>query len=196
LPASDALGATAAAGFESTADDLLAVLDAADSDRATIFDLDFGTAGVVFAATYPERVRSLIIAHLRPSFPELRGFSAEQRLKMARALVTTRTLRSENPRVAHDPVLQRWWGRVRRLQSSPMVKARLMELAADHDIESTLASVRAPALVLHRQGNRVFDVATSRAATARMPNARFVEVPGSELAIFLGDTAPVLATTT
>ena len=58
------------------ADDLLAVLDAAGSERATLFDMSFGLLSVLFAATYPQRVRSLILTHLRPSFPELRGLSA------------------------------------------------------------------------------------------------------------------------
>jgi class 3 adenylate cyclase len=34
---------------------------------------------------------------------------------------------------------------------------------------------------------------TSRKAVSQMPNARFVELPGGETDIFLGDTAPVLA---
>jgi len=146
-----------------------------------------------FAATYPERVRSLIVGHLRPSFPELRGFSMEQRKKMARALATGRGLHSDNPRMAHDPVLQRWWGRARRLACCPEETARLMEFAANADIESVLGSVRVPTLVLHRRDAKPWDIETSRAAAARIPNARFVELPGSEIDLFLGDVAPVLA---
>jgi class 3 adenylate cyclase len=101
-------------------------------------------------------------------------------------------LRSDNPRVAHDPVLQQWWERARRLASSPEETARNMEFAADMDVESVLGSVRAPTLVLHRRDNRLWDIETSRAAAARIPNARFVELPGSEIDLFLGDVAPVL----
>jgi pimeloyl-ACP methyl ester carboxylesterase len=192
--ASDPLPTTdGAAGTESAAADLLAVMDAVGCDRASLLNLYGATHVVFFAATYPERVRSLIVAHLRTSYPELRGFSMEQRKKMARALATTRALRSENPRVAHDPVLQRWWERARRLGSSPEATARQMEWAADIDVESVLGSVRAPTLVLHRRDNHLWDLETSRAATARIPNARFVELPGSEMDVFLGDTAPALA---
>jgi class 3 adenylate cyclase len=56
-----------------------------------------------------------------------------------------------------------------------------------------LGSVRAPTLVLHRRENKLWDVETSRATAALMPNARFVELPGSETDLFLGDTAPVLS---
>ena len=191
--ASDPLPTTdGAAGVESFAADTLAVIDAVGCDRVSIMNLYGGTDNVFFAATYPERVRSLILGNLRPAFPELRGFSLEQRKRIARALASRRGLRSDNPRVAHDPVLQRWWGRARRLGNSPEGIARQMEFAANVDVEAALGSVRAPTLVLHRRDNKVWDVETSRAAAARIPGARFVEVPGSELDLFLGDVAPVL----
>jgi class 3 adenylate cyclase len=192
--ASDPLPTTdAEAGLESSAADTLAVLDAAGFDRPTLLDLYQGPSQVFFAATYPHRVRSLIVFHLRTSWPELRGYSTDQRKKLARALTSTRGLRAENPRVAHDPTLQRWWGRARRLSHSPEAAAREMEFGSQVDIESVLGSVRAPTLVLHRRDNRSFDVATSRLACSKIPNARFVEVPGAEIDAFLGDTAPVLA---
>ena len=192
--ASDPLPTTdGAAGTESSADDMLAVLDAAGTDRVTIFDMTLGTTALSFAATYPERVRSLIFAQMRSSFPEYRSFSSAQRHKMARALATTRSLRSSNPRVAHDPVLQRWWVRARRLESSPAERARSMEFAANVDIGSVIASVRAPTLVVHRRDNREWNIETTRAVAEQLPNCRFVEVPGSESEIFLGDTVPVLA---
>jgi class 3 adenylate cyclase len=186
LPTTDSVAAT-----ESSAADCLAVMDAAGCERATIVQFYSGTTALWFAATYPERVRAMIISHIRTTFPEMRGFTTEQRKKMARALSTTRGLRSDNPRVAHDPVLQRWWGRARRA-TSPEATARQMEFAAATDIEGVLHTVRAPTLILHRSENGMYDVATSRAAASLIPHSRFVEVPGSEVDMFLGDTAPVL----
>jgi pimeloyl-ACP methyl ester carboxylesterase len=75
--ASDPIPDFGAATIETFADDLLAVLEAAGSDQATILDLNHGIVSAVFAATYPHRVRSLIVPHLRTSFPELHGSSAE-----------------------------------------------------------------------------------------------------------------------
>ena len=68
-----------------------------------------------------------------------------------------------------------------------------MEMSAETDIEPLLPLVGVPTLVLHRRDNRVWDIETSRAAAARIPNCRFVELPGSEAEIYLGDTGPVLA---
>jgi class 3 adenylate cyclase len=190
--ASDPLPTTdGAAGVESAAADQLAVMDAVGCDRVSVLNLHANSHVVFFAATYPERVRSLIFGNLRPNYRELRGFSLEQRNKMARTLGTARGLRADNPRVAHDPVLQQWWGRAHRLGGSPEETARSMEFAADMDVESVLGIVRAPTLVLGRD-HRFWDIETSRAAAARIPNARFVELPGGELDLFLGDVAPVL----
>ena len=61
------------------------------------------------------------------------------------------------------------------------------------DLASVLPTMRVPTLVLHRRDNVMFDIETSRAAAQLIPNAQFVELPGSESDIFLGDTAPVFA---
>jgi class 3 adenylate cyclase len=190
--ASDPLPTTdGVAGVESAATDQLAVMDAVGCDRVSVLNMHANSHVVFFAATYPDRVRSLIFGNLRANYRELRGFSLEQRKKMARSLGTVRGLRADNPRVAHDPVLQQWWGRAHRLGGSPEETARNMEFAAGMDIESVLGTVRAPTLVLGRN-NKFWDIETSRAAAARIPNARFVELPGGELDLFLGDVAPVL----
>jgi class 3 adenylate cyclase len=61
------------------------------------------------------------------------------------------------------------------------------------DVGPVLPSVRVPTLVLHRRDNHIYDIETSRAMAGRIPQARFVEVPGSETDAFLGDTGPILA---
>jgi class 3 adenylate cyclase len=176
--------------MEIACEDRRAVLDAAGADRVTMFELSTSSASAFFAATYPERVRALIQVNLRGSFADLRSLSLRQRKKLALRLRSPEQLRVENPRVAHDPGLQRWWPRAARLVSSPEQMARNMEGALDQT--DILPSLRVPTLVLHRRDNRVWDLETSRAAAALMPNARFVELPGAENDIYLGDTAPVL----
>jgi class 3 adenylate cyclase len=191
--ASDPIADPGAATLEMWCDDALAVLDAAGAERVTFFDMTLGVGGVMFAATYPERVRSLILTHLRTSFPENRDLSAEQRTKAARAFLGMERLEAQNPRVAHDPVVRRWWGRAHRLLLSPEAALGYIEWSARMDVEPVLSSVRAPTLVMHRQDNRVYDLEMSRAAARQIPHARFVEIPGSDADVFLGDTRPVLA---
>src|SRR5262249_30137306 len=61
------------------------------------------------------------------------------------------------------------------------------------DLSAVLSALRVPTLVLHRRDNRVWDIESSRIAASLIPDARFVELPGAENDLFLGDTAPVLA---
>jgi class 3 adenylate cyclase len=191
--ASDSLDPSTAT-LEASGDDVIAVLDATDSARATYFSMSGSNAStVLLAATHPNRIRSVILTHPRMSYPEFREMSPERRKLLARALVTTDSLRLANPRVAHDPVLQRWWGRARRLNSSPDQTARNLEVAGLTDLEAMLPGIRVPTLVLHRRDNRLWDIEHSRAFANRIPGARLVELAGSETDLFLGDTSEVLA---
>jgi class 3 adenylate cyclase len=190
--ASDPIPDIAAARSEAFADDIHAVLDAADSDRVTLFEMGAGGHSTVYAAAHPDRVRSLILANFRPSYPELRRLSTQARMTLVLRTSSLDRLRLSNPRVAHDPTLQRWWGHAIRLGNSPEGALRIIEVGAQLDFTAVLPTLRSPTLVLHRRDNRQWDIERSRAAAALIPGARFVELPGSESDIFLGDTAPVL----
>lgn len=169
--ASDPISTTdQVAGLESDAADLLAVLDAAGCERPTLFSLTFGIAEVVFAATYPQRVRSLILNGFHASYPEMRALANGQRKSTALWLASIEGLKAYNPRVSHDPVLRRWWGRAHRLGANPEQLARQMEYASQVDLTPILEHVRVPTLVFHRQGNHVWDVDTSKKAVALIPN--------------------------
>jgi class 3 adenylate cyclase len=98
----------------------------------------------------------------------------------------------ENPRVAHDPALREWWGRARRLLVSPDRALAQIEIGAAIDVTPALSTLRASTLILHRRDNPIISAEISRAAASLIPNARFVELPGSETELFLGETAPVL----
>jgi class 3 adenylate cyclase len=191
--ASDPIRAHGAAVNEALADEYMSVLNAANSDRATVLSLGGNGSALIAAATYPERIRSVILVNFRSAFPEFRDLSAAQLRRIAMRLRSPEWLRIRDPRVAHDPALQRWWTRSARLLTSPDGTVQKMQDAALVDIESHLSEVRVPTLVLHRRDNRVWDITASRAAAQRIPGARFVELSGAETDIYLGDTAPALA---
>jgi class 3 adenylate cyclase/pimeloyl-ACP methyl ester carboxylesterase len=191
--ASDSLPDPEAATIETFADVTLAVLDAAGAPRVILLDTTGGGSGATFAATYPARVQSLIVVNLRASFPEIRRMTTVQRRRMAERLHGVRSLELQNPRLAHDPELRAWWAAARRLHNSPEHALEQVEFGARADYASVLPTVRVPTLVLHRRDNRMFDVETSRTAASRIPGARFVELPGSDSDLFLGDIGPVFA---
>ena len=77
--ASDPILDPTASTTEGFADDMRAVLRAADSERASLFDMGSGGAVcALYPATYPERVQSLILVNVRRSYPELLGLSPLQ----------------------------------------------------------------------------------------------------------------------
>jgi class 3 adenylate cyclase len=191
--ASDPISDPGAATLEGWCDDVLAVLDAAGADRVTCFDMTLGVGGAILAATYPDRVRSLILMHLRTSVPETRDMSPAELRAAARAWVGIESLETMNPRVAHDPVLRDWWGRAHRLLLSPEAARDYFEWSTRMDVGPVLPSVRVPTLVLHRRDNHIYDIEGSRAMARQIPQARFVELSGSETDAFLGDTGPLLA---
>jgi class 3 adenylate cyclase len=190
--ASDPVRHAATANFEMFSDDIATVMDAAGAERVTVLEMGPAGGSTIYASTHPDRVRSLILVNLRASFPELDSLSAGQRKRLAVQLRTADRLGFENPRVAHDPVLRRWWERVGRLNNSPEAAARQLELARYINYGEHFPGVQHPALVFHRRDNRVWDIESSRTAASAIPGARFVELPGSENDIFLGDTEPVL----
>jgi class 3 adenylate cyclase len=191
--ASDPIDDPGAATLEAWCDDVFVVLDAAGAERVTVFDMTTGVGGIMLAATYPDRVRSLILSHLWTSNPDLREMSASDLRRASRAFCSVESLEVDNPRVAHDPVLRQWWGRARRLLLSPEAAFDYFRWGGRMDVEPLLSSVRVPTLVLHRRDNRVFDIEMSRLAAAKIRDARFVGLPGSETDLFLGDTRSVLA---
>jgi class 3 adenylate cyclase len=190
--ASDPIDDLRYATIEMITDYIQAILAAVQAQRVVLFDAT-GASGLQVAAIYPQRIQSLIVVNLRASFPELHDMSAAERAERARGLSDVRSLELHDPRVAHDPQLRRWWGRARRLLTSPEVALAQLEIGARLDLEAVLPSVRVPTLVLHRRDNPQFDIETSLANANRMPDARFVELPGSESDLFLGDTEPVFA---
>jgi len=125
--------------------------------------------------------------------PEMREMSESDLRQASRAFCSVESLEVLNPRVAHDPVLRQWWGRARRLLLSPEAAFDYYKWGSRIDVDPLLSSVRVPTLVLHRRDNRVFDIEMSRLAAAKIRDARFVGLPGSETDLFLGDTRPVLA---
>ena len=61
---SDPLSSSQLPTLEERADDLLAVMDAANLERAALFGTsDGGAVSMMFAATYPERVTALVLAN-------------------------------------------------------------------------------------------------------------------------------------
>jgi hypothetical protein len=94
--------------------------------------------------------------------------------------------------MAADPAFREWWATYLRMGASPATAVALTRMNAQIDIRHILPTVRVPALVLHRTGDRCLLVEEGRYVAGLMPEARFVELPGHDHLPFVGDQDALL----
>jgi class 3 adenylate cyclase/alpha-beta hydrolase superfamily lysophospholipase len=173
--------------LEDEVGDVLAVLDAAGSERAVLMGYTTGgLLAITTAARAPERVQALVLyaSMARATADEDVDWTldAAERRELWRRLAevwgTGLNLEQIAPSRKDDPRMRAWMARMERLSSSPGELLRLMEYVGSHSVGHLLDELRVPTLILHRTGDRLIDVRHSRYLAERIPGARFVELDG------------------
>ncbi len=173
------------AALETRMEDLRAVLDAAGSTDAVVFGAHEGCGmAALYAATYPERTRALVLFHpvargpgtddreTQQGLSELRDHWGEQ--EWCDELLATGC-----PTLYADEDYRREFANELRVGASPAVAHALNKAQYETDLREVLPAVRVPTLVLYRQA----PFATERDAldvAARIPGARAMRVSGSD----------------
>ena len=187
--------------LEEQMDDVLAVMDAAGSERAAIAGtLEGGPMAAMFAATYPDRVSALILyaAFSRATWAPGYEFawSAEERAARMDELVEHWgegwVAAGVAPSRMADPEFMEWAGRLERLAASPSTIKRIFDLIGEFDVRDVLPSIRVPTLVLHRLGDSFIKIEHSRFLAERIPGAKLVELEGGDNMYSLGDSEALL----
>jgi pimeloyl-ACP methyl ester carboxylesterase len=182
--------------LEESMDDLRAVIDAAGFDRPAIFGVsEGGPMSMLFAATYPEDVSSLILfgTYARmveaPDFPHGISDAALDRWGevVRRDWGGPVALRLWAPNRVGDEQFERWWARLLRQGTSPAGAIALMDLYREMDVRAILPAIDVPTLVLHRAGDRMVPVAQGRYLAESIPGARYVELAGDDHLPFCGN---------
>jgi class 3 adenylate cyclase len=140
---------------------------------------------ITFAATYPERVRALVLFNAlgrAPGFEDDPGrrwsdFSSDFAEQF---WGTDEYVPAACPSVMHDPVQTAWWAKYMRATATPRAMAEQMRVMGMTDTHFVLPSLRVPTLVLQRSQNAVQNVASTRELSERIPGATFVEIPGTD----------------
>jgi class 3 adenylate cyclase len=96
------------------------------------------------------------------------------------------------PSAAGDDAEVARWARYLMLSASPGAAITLLELWAETDVRSVLPSVRVPTLVLTRSDTPRDHPRIARWVADTIPEARLVEFPGRDLAIWIGEVDPIL----
>src|SRR3984893_990056 len=91
------------------------------------------------------------------------------------------------PRRSADAAFSRWCARCLRMSASPGAATALLDINRELDLRHVLPAIRVPTLVLHAVGDRTIDVRYGRYMAARIPGARYVELPGADHLPWLAD---------
>jgi class 3 adenylate cyclase len=180
-------------GIELRMDDLRAVMDAAGMEQAAVLGVsEGGPLSALFAATYPQRCRALVLYGSFAKF--LSWFPTEEAFEQFLGYVeqswgSGASLPFFAPSVAHDEAAQQWWGRFERLGASPASVTALMRMNRQIDISDIIPTIRVPTLVIHRTGDVAIDVEGGRYLAKHIPGARYLELPGNDHPPWIGDNA-------
>lgn len=165
------------------ADDLAALLDALDIERAHVGGVSYGAEiGMLFALRYPERTRRLIVASAVSQVdPILKGIT-DTWLDAARAHDAERFYRATYPFnfsdgwiAANQRPLEQARERYAALDFDAMV--RLLENFADLDITAELHAVAAPTLVIVGEDDLLKPRRYAEIIAAEIPDAHLAVVP-------------------
>jgi class 3 adenylate cyclase/dienelactone hydrolase len=179
--------------MEERVEDMLAVLDAAESERAAV--VGFGEGGALaalLAAAHPERATALALYELFISGYGTPGMDEAIRGSYpfgdaADADTSQAGLEKIAPSLAGDPAFRDWWARLTRLAATPATVEALRRMDAELDVSAALPAINCPTIVLHRVENPNADEAALRAAAAAIPRGRYVELPGRDHLPYAGD---------
>jgi pimeloyl-ACP methyl ester carboxylesterase len=177
-------------GMDERMDDARAVMDAAGIERAAILGIsEGGSLASLFAATHPDRCQALVLYGAFARFAS--WFPTPEKLQRFFDYVDTKwgtgaSLRNFAPSMADDKGFQEWWGRFERLGASPAACVEIMRLNSEIDVTDVLATIHVPTLVIHRKDDAAVSVEGGREIARRIPNARYVELPGADHLINVG----------
>jgi class 3 adenylate cyclase/pimeloyl-ACP methyl ester carboxylesterase len=181
--------------LEGRADDLHAVVTAAALERVVLLaEALAGPVAALYAATHPERTRALVLvntfAAAARSADAATALRPEEYERLVAAIErdwgTGRFLRGIMPDVPVDDEHLRDLARGERQSMSPAVVGAILRGFYATDVRAVLPAITAPTLVLHTVENRIISIENGRYLAQHIPNARLVELPGADNAVFLG----------
>jgi pimeloyl-ACP methyl ester carboxylesterase len=176
-------------------DDVRAVMDAAGSETAALYGAARGGSMMaLFAATYPERVRALVLyAALAKTirtndYPRGRTETEQEEFLrlFTQEIGSLQRLGRQGPSAVVE--LSRWWPKFERSVGTPERFRELGEIFRDIDIRAVVPAIQAPTLLLHRTGDWVVPIGHAGYLAETIPSARLVELPGDDHITFLGDS--------
>ena len=186
--ASDHVSGSGVSLWEDWAEDVRAVLNAVGSERAALFaTVDTTPIALLLAATEPERTQSLILFEGTARFTaaeDYPGLSADSMHEMERVTAeawgTDAAASLLSPAHGDDPAYRRWFAKAQRAALGPRAAAAVLSVISAMDVRPVLASVRTPALVIHRKDYQLVPIEHARYLAEHLPDARLLLSDGDD----------------
>jgi class 3 adenylate cyclase len=179
--------------LEQRMDDVRAIMDAIGSKRAVLLGFSEGCPmGVLFAATYPDRVSRLVLiggfARSTDRMPDTAW--QERRDFLLSHWGAGETMKTVAPSQIGTPEAG-LYGKFERLSMSPGALRTLMTLNRGIDVSAVLPVLRVPTLVLHNRTDAQVAAALGRSMAEGIAGARYIEYPAGDHLFWLGDTEAI-----
>jgi class 3 adenylate cyclase len=181
-----------APSLEERMDDVRAVMDAADSQRAALMGFSEGCAmSALFAATYPERASNLLLFG-GFALSTMAGDFEKKTAERLKNWGSGNSIRMAWPSLLATPQGVDALAKLERLSASPGAIKALTLLNAQIDVRPILPAIQVPTLVLHRSGDVQVPIAAGRDLVKQIPGARFIEYAGDDHVFWSGDVEALL----
>ncbi len=197
--ASDAVTLKAIPTWEELAEDIIGVLDAAESERADLLGInEVGPIAVLFAAMHPERVGSVILINTAARYMEAPDYPigvAPAALGTIFDLLTASWgsdafAAATNPTRVDDREFIKAAARMNRASATPSTAAAQMRyFLGSMDVRPFLPLVQTPTLVLQVTDSPFTLLAHGQYLADHIPGATFVPMPGGDMTPPFGPNA-------
>jgi class 3 adenylate cyclase len=170
------------AALETRMEDLRAVLDAAGASASVVLAASEGCGmATLFAATYPERVRALVLFNPATASDVVASREALEELADVRERWGTREFADDLLREGCPPLYEseddrRHFANWLRVGASPAVAYAINRAHNETDLRDVLPAVRVPTLVMYLPHEETQEQALEVAA--RIPSAQTLRIPG------------------
>jgi pimeloyl-ACP methyl ester carboxylesterase len=177
--------------LEQRMDDVRAVMDAVDSNRAALVGVsEGGPMSILFAATHPDRISALVLYASYANWirdGESPWAPTREEHEQIAQLYERRWgepvgINAFAPSMARDQEFRRRFATWLRMSASPGAAAALIRMNVELDVRPILPLVRVPTLVVHRTGDRTIPVSSPPSTGRPGPSAAAGPWPRSRAA--------------
>jgi DNA-binding SARP family transcriptional activator len=171
-------------------------MDDAGVDSAHLFaQSEGGATTLLFAATYPHRVHSVILlgSSARMDVPEIDERTRDEKIAVRRAFADvwgtpdSMAVTMFAPSQIDNADFCDWHVRYERLSASSDAVFDLLVQMLDMDVRDIATQIEAPVLVMHRTDDQAMPLMLAREVAELVPNSTFIEFPGHDHFGYLGD---------